>query len=54
MKGAFLPLGAPSLLWDLSIYIQTHEIFPIQKICGSVTKKYSLPNPKSPQATNWQ
>jgi hypothetical protein len=52
IKVAFLPLGAPLLLWDLSIHIQTHKIFPIQKVCGSVTKKYFLPNPKSPQATN--
>lgn len=42
-KAAVLPLGAPVLLWDLSIYIQTHKFFSIQKICGCVTKKFLLP-----------
>jgi hypothetical protein len=51
-KAAVLPLGAPVLLWDLSIYIQTHKFFSIQKICGCVTKKFLLPFTKSPQATN--
>ena len=51
-KAAVLPLGAPVLLWDLSIYIQTHKFFSIQKICGCVTKKFLLPFSKSSQATN--
>ncbi|KAE8547605.1 hypothetical protein EYB25_010096 [Talaromyces marneffei] len=45
-KVAFLPLGAPSLLWKMPIYIPSHEIFPIQKVRGSVTKKFVMRNSK--------
>jgi hypothetical protein len=51
-RATFLPLGAPFLLWDLPSYTQTHRVFPIQKACGSVTKKGLLIFPISPQATN--
>ena len=52
-KVAFLPVSQHFFVWEKPFYIQSHKIFPIQKICGSVTKKFSSQNPKSKQATNW-
>ena len=53
-KWQFYPWGDTLLLCKMSVYIQTHKIFPIQKICKSVTKKFFVKNSKSHEATNWQ
>ena len=47
-KWQFYPWGDTLLLCKMSVYIQTHKIFPIQKICKSVTKKIFVKNSKSP------
>ena len=47
IKVAFLSLGQGSFVWEKPFYIQSHKVFPIQKICGRVTKKYFAQNPKS-------
>ena len=52
-KVAFLPVSQHFFVWKRPFYIQSHTIFPIQKICGSVTKKFSCKDSKSAQATNW-
>jgi hypothetical protein len=46
-KVAFLPLGQGPFVWEKPFYIQSHKFFPIQKICGSVTKKFFVQNSKS-------
>jgi hypothetical protein len=46
-KVVFLPLCAPFFVWEKPFYIQSHQFFPIQKICGSVTKKFWVQNSKS-------
>ena len=53
-KWQFYPWGDTLLLCKMSVYIQTHKTFPIQKICKSVTKKFFVNNSKSHEATNWQ
>ena len=53
-KWQFYPWGDTLLLCKMSVYIQTHKTFPIQKICKSVTKKIFVNNSKSHEATNWQ
>ena len=45
-------LGAPGLLWDLSIYIQTHEFFPHTKSLRERHPKTLVALFHSPQATN--
>jgi len=47
IKVAFLSLGQGSFVWEKPFYIQSHKFCPIQKICGSVTKKFFVQNPKS-------
>jgi hypothetical protein len=59
-KVAFFPLAHGSFVWEKPFAIQNHKFFPIQKICGSVTKKIFVQYSKSAihqlarKATNWQ
>ena len=46
-KVAFLPLCAHRFVWEKPFYVQSHKFFAIQKICGSVTRKFSVQNSKS-------
>lgn len=39
LQVAFSPLGAHLFIWDSPFYIQSHQIFPIPKICGSVNQE---------------
>ena len=41
-KVAFLLWGGNFFVCDLSIYCKSQKFFPIQKICGSVTKNFFL------------